>query len=65
MRPSPLLELSSRLLANSPRAQKPLRFGLARFPIAQNRAIDKKSRQLNRLERILIEKACELLRNSR
>jgi hypothetical protein len=37
---------------------------LARFPIARNRAIDKKSRQLNKLERILIEKVYQLFRNS-
>jgi len=37
---------------------------LARFPLERNRSSDKKSRQINRLERILIAKVCQLLRNS-
>ena len=37
---------------------------LARFPLERNRLSDKKSRQINRLGRILIAKVCQLLRNS-
>jgi hypothetical protein len=37
---------------------------LARFPVGRNRPNDKKSRQINKLERILVAKVCQLLRNS-
>ncbi len=37
---------------------------LARFPLGRNRPSDKKSRQINKLERILVAKVCQLLRNS-
>jgi hypothetical protein len=37
---------------------------LARFPITRNRVIDKKSRKIKKLERILIEKVYQLFRNS-
>ncbi|MBO0734264.1 MAG: transposase [Methylocapsa sp.] len=40
------------------------RDGLARFSPAWNYASDKKSRQINKLERILAAKVCQLLRNS-
>jgi hypothetical protein len=36
----------------------------ARFPLERNRSSDKKSRQITKLERILIAKVCLLLRNS-
>jgi len=35
----------------------------ARFPIRRNRLIDKKSRQVKKLEQVLIEKVCQLFRN--
>jgi len=37
---------------------------LARFPLERNRSSEKKSRQIKMLERILIAKVCQLLRNS-
>jgi hypothetical protein len=37
---------------------------LARFPFERNRSNDKKSRQIKMLERVLIAKVCQLLRNS-
>ena len=37
---------------------------LARFPLERNRSSDKESRQIKTLERILIAKAYQLLRNS-
>jgi len=37
---------------------------LARFPLERNRSSDKKSRQIEKLERVLIAKVCQLLRNS-
>jgi hypothetical protein len=37
---------------------------LARFPLEWNRSSDKKSRQTNTLERILVAKVCQLLRNA-
>jgi len=54
---------------------RPLSFGIeaeriasesapARFPLERNRSSDKKSRQITKLERILIAKVCQLLRNS-
>jgi hypothetical protein len=36
----------------------------ARFPIERNRSIEKKSRQIKMLERILVEKVCQLFRNA-
>jgi len=36
----------------------------ARFPTERNRSVDKKSRQIEKLERILIEKVCQLFRNA-
>ena len=36
---------------------------IARFPIRRNRLMDKKSRQLNELEQVLIEKVYQLFRN--
>jgi hypothetical protein len=41
----------------------PRGFLLARFPIAWNHAIDKKSRQIKLPEQVLIEKVCQLFRN--
>jgi len=35
-----------------------------RFPLERNRSSDKKSRQIKKLERILIAKVCQLLWNS-
>ena len=35
--------------------------GLARFPIRRNRLIEKKSRQINKLERILAGQVCNLV----
>jgi len=37
---------------------------LARFPLERNRSSDKKSRKINKSERILVAKDCQLLRNS-
>ena len=37
---------------------------LARFPLERNRSSDKKSRKIKTLERILVAKVCQLLRNS-
>jgi len=37
---------------------------LARFPLERDRSSDKKSRQIQKLERILIAKVSQLLRNS-
>jgi hypothetical protein len=37
---------------------------LARFPLERNRSSDKKWRQIRKLERILIAKVCQFLRNS-
>jgi len=37
---------------------------LARFPLERNRSSEKKSRHIKTLERILIAKVCQLLRNS-
>jgi hypothetical protein len=37
---------------------------LARFPIERYRSIDKKSRKIKTLERILIEQAYQLVRNA-
>ena len=36
----------------------------ARFPLERNRSNDKKSRNINMLERILVAKVCQTLRNS-
>ena len=38
--------------------------GLARFSLERNRSSEKKSRKINKLERILVAKVCQLLRNS-
>jgi len=35
----------------------------ARFPTERNRSVDKKSRQVKKLEQVLIEKVCQLFRN--
>jgi hypothetical protein len=37
---------------------------LARFPLERNRSSDKKSRHIDTLERILIAKVCQLLRDA-
>jgi len=37
---------------------------LARFPLERNRSSDEKTRQIKKLERVLIAKAYLLLRNS-
>jgi hypothetical protein len=36
---------------------------LARFPIERNRSIDEKSRQIKKLERILVEQVYQLVQN--
>jgi hypothetical protein len=48
------------------RASPRVRFknhALARFPLERNRSSDKGSRQIKKLERILIAKVCQLLRS--
>jgi len=42
---------------------RPFRRTLARFPIEWNHSIDKNSRQIERPEQVLIEKARRLFRN--
>ncbi|ARN81732.1 hypothetical protein B1812_12325 [Methylocystis bryophila] len=37
---------------------------LARLPLERKRSSDKESRKIKRLERLLIAKVCQLLRNS-
>jgi len=36
---------------------------LARFPTERNRSVDKKSRQIKKLEQVLVEKVYQLFRN--